>query len=66
MADRSITTELKCAFDLVDVRVLDHFVIGSEAPVSFADRGPYKPLQTHETKRAVRPLVVLAIPGWPT
>jgi DNA repair protein RadC len=39
MADRSITTELKRAFELVGVRVLDHFVIGSEAPVSFAERG---------------------------
>jgi DNA repair protein RadC len=38
-ADRDITIELKRALQLIGVRVLDHFVIGSDAPVSFAERG---------------------------
>ncbi|TBR35786.1 MULTISPECIES: RadC family protein [Dyella] len=38
-ADRSITKELVQALGLVDVRVLDHFVIGSGDPVSMAERG---------------------------
>ncbi len=39
MADRNITKRLKDALDLVDVRVLDHIVIGGLQAVSFADRG---------------------------
>jgi DNA repair protein RadC len=38
-ADRSITDELKRAFGLVGVRVLDHIVVGADEPVSFAERG---------------------------
>jgi DNA repair protein RadC len=38
-ADRDITHELKRALGLIDVRVLDHFVVGSGAPVSLAERG---------------------------
>ncbi len=38
-SDEAITKRLKDALALVDVRVLDHFVIGSEEPVSFAERG---------------------------
>ena len=38
-ADRVITAELKRALELIGVRLLDHFVIGSEAPVSLAERG---------------------------
>jgi DNA repair protein RadC len=37
-ADRTITKRLKQALELIDVRVLDHLVIGSEV-VSFAERG---------------------------
>jgi DNA repair protein RadC len=37
-ADRHITRRLKDALALIDVRVLDHFVIGDEV-VSFAERG---------------------------
>ncbi|MEZ8013476.1 DNA repair protein RadC [Vibrio sp. FF59] len=37
-ADKRITNRLKDALALVDVRVLDHFVIG-ETCVSFAERG---------------------------
>lgn len=38
-ADRSITERLEQALALVDIRVLDHFVIGEGEPVSFAERG---------------------------
>jgi DNA repair protein RadC len=37
-ADKQITRRLKEALELIDVRVLDHFVIGDEV-VSFAERG---------------------------
>lgn len=39
-ADERLTGELKRALALVDVRVLDHFIVaGSGRPVSFAERG---------------------------
>ena len=38
-ADRRITRRLKEALGLVDIRVLDHLVIGDQASVSFAERG---------------------------
>jgi DNA repair protein RadC len=38
-ADRTITARLKEALALVDVRVLDHFVVGSGEPTSMALRG---------------------------
>ncbi len=38
-ADRGLTRRLKEALGLVDIRVLDHFVIGEGEPVSFAERG---------------------------
>jgi len=38
-ADRAVTAQLKQALALVDVRLLDHFVIGDGAPVSMAARG---------------------------
>lgn len=38
-ADRAITKQLKDALAMVDVRVLDHLVIGYGAPTSFAARG---------------------------
>lgn len=38
-ADRLLTTQLTQALGLVDVRVLDHFVIGAGASLSFAERG---------------------------
>ena len=37
-ADRALTARLKSALSLVDIRVLDHFVVGEEV-VSFAERG---------------------------
>ena len=38
-ADRAVTQRLKQALALVDVRLLDHFVVGDGAPVSLAARG---------------------------
>ena len=38
-ADRHITQRLKSALELVEVRTLDHLVIGDGEPVSFAERG---------------------------
>ncbi|RUO76290.1 RadC family protein [Idiomarina seosinensis] len=38
-ADQRVTERLKKALNLVDVALLDHFVIGSGDPVSFAERG---------------------------
>ncbi|EKE81477.1 RadC family protein [Idiomarina xiamenensis] len=38
-ADQRVTERLKRALNLVDVRLLDHFVVGAGAPVSFAERG---------------------------
>ncbi len=38
-ADETLTQALKQALALVDVRVLDHFIIGKGATLSFAERG---------------------------
>lgn len=38
-ADRDLTERLRGALQMVDVRVLDHFVIGDLQAVSFAERG---------------------------
>ena len=38
-ADRAITTRLKQALALVEIRLLDHFIVGDGAPVSLAARG---------------------------
>lgn len=38
-ADRAVTLRLKQALSLLDIRLLDHFVIGDGAPVSLAARG---------------------------
>ncbi len=38
-ADRELTTQLRRALEMIDVRVLDHFVIGDGKPFSFAQRG---------------------------
>ncbi len=38
-ADRLLTTALKQALALVDIRVLDHLVIGEQDALSFAERG---------------------------
>ncbi len=38
-ADKKITTKLKNALALVDIRVLDHFIVGEGKPYSFAENG---------------------------
>lgn len=38
-ADRTITGRIKDAMELIDVRVLDHIVVGGGHTVSFAERG---------------------------
>jgi DNA repair protein RadC len=38
-ADQAITRRLKDAMTLLDIRLLDHFVIGGGKPVSMAQRG---------------------------
>lgn len=38
-ADRRITQHLRAALDLMDIRLLDHVVVGDADTVSFADRG---------------------------
>ena len=39
-ADRAVTSRLKAALEVVDVRLLDHFIVGpGSKPVSFAARG---------------------------
>ncbi|MCB1660757.1 MAG: hypothetical protein KDI39_21255, partial [Pseudomonadales bacterium] len=38
-ADKQITERLKAALALVDIRVLDHFVVGNSEVVSLAERG---------------------------
>ena len=38
-ADRSITQRLKEALALVEIRVLDHFIIGDQEAYSFAEQG---------------------------
>jgi DNA repair protein RadC len=38
-ADERITRRLRDALALVDIRVLDHFIVGDGTPVSFAERG---------------------------
>ncbi len=37
--NRALTERLRQALGLIDVRVLDHFVVGEGAPTSFAERG---------------------------
>jgi len=38
-ADRAITGRIKDSMELVDVRLLDHIVVGGGRTVSFAERG---------------------------
>jgi len=38
-ADETLTRTLKAALALVDVRVLDHFIVGGGEALSFAERG---------------------------
>lgn len=38
-ADEHLTQSLKAALALIDVRVLDHFIVGGQQVLSFAERG---------------------------
>ena len=38
-SDRTLTQALKAALALVDIRLLDHLVVGAEGHVSLAERG---------------------------
>jgi DNA repair protein RadC len=38
-ADELITQALKKALDLLDIRVLDHFIVAGNQTMSFAERG---------------------------
>ena len=38
-ADERITKRLKAALELVDIRVLDHVIVGRNSTTSFASRG---------------------------
>ncbi len=39
VSDRTITETLRAALLAIDVRLLDHFIVGSGQPLSFAERG---------------------------
>ena len=39
MADQRITQRLKNALSLVEIRVLDHFIVTAEDSISFAEKG---------------------------
>lgn len=39
LADRQITERIEQALQLIDIRVLDHLVIGADEAISFAERG---------------------------
>ena len=39
IADKKITEKITAAMQLIDVRVLDHFIIGYEKCTSFAENG---------------------------
>lgn len=38
-ADEELTQKIKCAGQLLDIRVLDHIIVTSEGYYSFADEG---------------------------
>lgn len=38
-ADQRLTQRLRSALGVVDIRVLDHFVVGEAEALSFAERG---------------------------
>ena len=54
-ADELLTQSLKQALSLVEVRVLDHFIVAGDQTLSFAERG----LLLKE--RGLRPLFLLRI-----
>lgn len=38
-ADKNLTRQLKCALELVDIKVLDHIIVGDGVCTSFAEQG---------------------------
>lgn len=57
-ADTDLTLRLKSVLALVDVRVLDHFIVGGNSfPLSFAERGlpPFGCLWTSDDAVSVKP-----------
>ncbi|MDQ4267295.1 JAB domain-containing protein, partial [Pseudomonas aeruginosa] len=38
-ADRALTQTLRAALSLIDVKVLDHLIVGQGTPYSFAESG---------------------------
>jgi DNA repair protein RadC len=38
-SDKDLTNRLKQALSLIDVRTLDHFIVGDGQPYSFAEHG---------------------------
>jgi len=38
-ADRAITTRLRIALELIDIRLLDHIIVGAQGTTSMAERG---------------------------
>jgi DNA repair protein RadC len=39
VADQTLPVRLKAALEMVDVRVLDHFIVAADQSTSFAERG---------------------------
>ncbi len=39
LADRALTARLKEALDLIEVHLLDHFIVGEGRPLSLAEHG---------------------------
>lgn len=37
--DHNLTSKIKNALELVEIRLLDHFIVGSDSCISFADEG---------------------------
>lgn len=52
-ADRALTRVIRVAFELVDIRTLDHFIIAGEHALSFAEHGLMGdvPAELAESKR---------------
>ncbi len=54
LEDRELTMKLKKALRLIDVRVVDHFIIGFGKTLSFSERGLMNDLLVSLNVRAVR------------
>ena len=50
-ADELLTSELKQALALVDIRVLDHFIVADTTVMSFAERGLMRSQQKYPLRR---------------